>query len=129
MLKEAKDADKSGNVLAGTVVDTTIVHPYEFDFFLNRYTLNLSFLNSNPNPNPNHDLIKPVTLGYKVHNHTHIIDPYSHLSQVHLVLRITTSCLTKTSLHQTGLTPSFFSILDLSSPLSMHIQTTILSHY
>jgi len=29
-----KDADRSGNVPSGTVVDTTICHPKEFDFFL-----------------------------------------------------------------------------------------------
>ncbi|KAK6235106.1 hypothetical protein SCA6_010443 [Theobroma cacao] len=29
--------DKSGNILAGTVVDTTICHPTEFDFYLNSH--------------------------------------------------------------------------------------------
>ncbi|KAF8412729.1 hypothetical protein HHK36_000698 [Tetracentron sinense] len=29
-----RQGDKSGNVMPGTVVDTTIVHPYEFDFYL-----------------------------------------------------------------------------------------------
>jgi len=28
------DADKNGNLLPGTVIDTGVVHPYEFDFFL-----------------------------------------------------------------------------------------------
>ncbi|CEP19097.1 hypothetical protein [Parasitella parasitica] len=28
------EADKNGNCLPGTVIDTTIVHPFEFDFFL-----------------------------------------------------------------------------------------------
>lgn len=30
----AQDADRSGNIPAGTVVDTAIVHPSQFDFFL-----------------------------------------------------------------------------------------------
>ncbi|KAF9951047.1 eukaryotic translation initiation factor 2C, 2 [Mortierella alpina] len=29
-----QDGDRTGNCTAGTVVDTTIVHPFEFDFFL-----------------------------------------------------------------------------------------------
>ncbi|KAJ3205805.1 argonaute 1 [Clydaea vesicula] len=32
-----KDGDKNGNVMPGTVIDTGIVHPYEFDFFLNSH--------------------------------------------------------------------------------------------
>jgi eukaryotic translation initiation factor 2C len=31
-------ADRSGNVLAGTCVDTTICHPFEFDFYLNSHS-------------------------------------------------------------------------------------------
>ncbi|RGB39104.1 Piwi domain-containing protein [Rhizophagus diaphanus] len=31
---ERKNADKSGNCLPGTVVDTDITHPFEFDFYL-----------------------------------------------------------------------------------------------
>ncbi|ORZ13829.1 Piwi domain-domain-containing protein [Lobosporangium transversale] len=31
---KASDGDRSGNCLAGTVVDTGIVHPFEFDFYL-----------------------------------------------------------------------------------------------
>jgi eukaryotic translation initiation factor 2C len=31
------DGDKSGNVKAGTVVDTGVVHPFEFDFYLNSH--------------------------------------------------------------------------------------------
>lgn len=30
----ANEADRSGNCRAGTVVDTDIVHPLEFDFYL-----------------------------------------------------------------------------------------------
>lgn len=30
----AQDADRSGNIPAGTVVDTAVVHPNQFDFFL-----------------------------------------------------------------------------------------------
>lgn len=32
--QNANDADRSGNCPAGTVVDTDIAHPVEFDFFL-----------------------------------------------------------------------------------------------
>ncbi|KAJ3204394.1 argonaute 1, partial [Clydaea vesicula] len=32
-----KDGDKNGNVMPSTVIDTGIVHPYEFDFFLNSH--------------------------------------------------------------------------------------------
>ncbi|KAJ3106240.1 eukaryotic translation initiation factor 2C, 3 [Phlyctochytrium bullatum] len=35
--KNAGDADRSKNVPAGTVVDTDIIHPFEFDFFLNSH--------------------------------------------------------------------------------------------
>ncbi|KAI7905151.1 Piwi domain-containing protein [Cokeromyces recurvatus] len=31
---EKRDADRTGNCLPGTVVDTNIVHPFEFDFYL-----------------------------------------------------------------------------------------------
>ncbi|KAG9292083.1 hypothetical protein G9A89_017983 [Geosiphon pyriformis] len=31
---DKKDSDRSGNCLPGTVVETTIVHPFEFDFYL-----------------------------------------------------------------------------------------------
>ncbi|KAJ3033910.1 eukaryotic translation initiation factor 2C, 2 [Rhizophlyctis rosea] len=31
------DGDRSGNVKAGTVVDQVVVHPYEFDFYLNSH--------------------------------------------------------------------------------------------
>ncbi|KAI8986394.1 Piwi domain-containing protein [Pilobolus umbonatus] len=31
---EARDADRTGNCMPGTVVDTDIVHPFEFDFYL-----------------------------------------------------------------------------------------------
>ncbi|KAF7723040.1 Eukaryotic translation initiation factor 2C [Apophysomyces ossiformis] len=31
---EARDADRTGNCQPGTVVDTDIVHPFEFDFYL-----------------------------------------------------------------------------------------------
>ncbi|SAM03101.1 hypothetical protein [Absidia glauca] len=31
---EARDADRTGNCQPGTVVDTSIVHPFEFDFYL-----------------------------------------------------------------------------------------------
>ncbi|OBZ91340.1 Protein argonaute 1 [Choanephora cucurbitarum] len=31
---EQRDADRTGNCLPGTVVDTDIVHPFEFDFYL-----------------------------------------------------------------------------------------------
>jgi hypothetical protein len=31
---EQRDADRTGNCMPGTVVDTDIVHPFEFDFFL-----------------------------------------------------------------------------------------------
>ncbi|KAI8852945.1 Piwi domain-containing protein [Chytridium lagenaria] len=36
-VKERQDGDKNGNVMAGTVVDTGIVHPFEYDFFLNSH--------------------------------------------------------------------------------------------
>ncbi|KAL9541442.1 hypothetical protein MBANPS3_009125 [Mucor bainieri] len=32
------DSDKNGNCLPGTVVDTNIVHPFEFDFYLQSHT-------------------------------------------------------------------------------------------
>jgi eukaryotic translation initiation factor 2C len=32
-----QDGDRKGNVLAGTVVDSGLSHPYEFDFFLNSH--------------------------------------------------------------------------------------------
>ncbi|CAO3703942.1 unnamed protein product [Rhizopus stolonifer] len=31
---EQRDADRTGNCMPGTVVDTNIVHPFEFDFYL-----------------------------------------------------------------------------------------------
>ncbi|KAI8979788.1 Piwi domain-containing protein [Mycotypha africana] len=31
---EQRDADRTGNCLPGTVIDTDIVHPFEFDFYL-----------------------------------------------------------------------------------------------
>lgn len=31
---EPRDADRTGNCMPGTVVDTDIIHPFEFDFFL-----------------------------------------------------------------------------------------------
>ncbi|KAF3591448.1 hypothetical protein DY000_02022141 [Brassica cretica] len=34
---QADMTDKTGNVLPGTVVDTVICHPYEFDFYLNSH--------------------------------------------------------------------------------------------
>ncbi|KAJ3210546.1 hypothetical protein HDU67_005211 [Dinochytrium kinnereticum] len=36
-VKDSRDADRSGNVPAGTVVDTDIIHPFEYDFFLNSH--------------------------------------------------------------------------------------------
>lgn len=33
-----EDSDKNGNCLPGTVVDTNIVHPFEFDFYLQSHT-------------------------------------------------------------------------------------------
>ncbi|KAI8851976.1 Piwi domain-containing protein [Chytridium lagenaria] len=36
-VKDPADADRSGNIPPGTVVDTGIVHPFEFDFFLNSH--------------------------------------------------------------------------------------------
>ncbi|KAJ3210544.1 hypothetical protein HDU67_005209 [Dinochytrium kinnereticum] len=36
-VKNPRDGDRSGNVPAGTVVDTGVVHPFEFDFFLNSH--------------------------------------------------------------------------------------------
>lgn len=32
-----EEGDRSGNVVPGTVVDSGICHPYEFDFFLNAH--------------------------------------------------------------------------------------------
>eukprot|EP00475_Leptophrys_vorax_P035432 TRINITY_DN583_c0_g1_i1.p1 TRINITY_DN583_c0_g1~~TRINITY_DN583_c0_g1_i1.p1 ORF type:complete len:846 (-),score=236.40 TRINITY_DN583_c0_g1_i1:77-2614(-) len=37
LFPEAKDADRSGNVPAGTVVDRAITHPSQFAFFLNSH--------------------------------------------------------------------------------------------
>ncbi|KAL7168929.1 hypothetical protein ACSBR2_034040 [Camellia fascicularis] len=34
VLENEKDGEASGNVPPGTVVDTTIVHPFEYDFYL-----------------------------------------------------------------------------------------------
>lgn len=34
---DPSSADKTGNVLAGTVVDSYIYHPREFDFYLNSH--------------------------------------------------------------------------------------------
>ena len=31
---DKKDSDRSGNCLPGTVVETTIIHPFGFDFYL-----------------------------------------------------------------------------------------------
>lgn len=31
------DGDSSGNILPGTVIDTEVCHPFEFDFFLNSH--------------------------------------------------------------------------------------------
>jgi hypothetical protein len=31
---DKKDSDRSGNCLPGTVVESTITHPFEFDFYL-----------------------------------------------------------------------------------------------
>ncbi|KAJ3112400.1 argonaute 1 [Phlyctochytrium bullatum] len=36
-VKDPRDGDRKGNVMAGTVVDTGIVHPFEFDFYLNSH--------------------------------------------------------------------------------------------
>jgi eukaryotic translation initiation factor 2C len=35
--KNPQDADRKGNIMAGTVVDTGITHPFEFDFYLNSH--------------------------------------------------------------------------------------------
>ncbi|KAL7312476.1 hypothetical protein PS15m_008231 [Mucor circinelloides] len=35
---QREDSDKNGNCLPGTVVDTNIVHPFEFDFYLQSHT-------------------------------------------------------------------------------------------
>lgn len=35
--QDSKDVDKKGNLMAGTVIDTGVVHPFEFDFFLNSH--------------------------------------------------------------------------------------------
>ncbi|KAI5423262.1 argonaute 5 [Lathyrus oleraceus] len=32
-----KETDRSGNIMPGTVVDTSICHPREFDFYLNSH--------------------------------------------------------------------------------------------
>ncbi|KAI9340830.1 Piwi domain-containing protein [Obelidium mucronatum] len=34
---DPKDADRKGNLMAGTVIDSGITHPFEFDFFLNSH--------------------------------------------------------------------------------------------
>ncbi|KAI8848546.1 Piwi domain-containing protein, partial [Chytridium lagenaria] len=36
-VKRSEDGDRKGNLKAGTVVDTGIVHPFEYDFFLNSH--------------------------------------------------------------------------------------------
>ncbi|KAJ3013285.1 UNVERIFIED_CONTAM: argonaute 1 [Siphonaria sp. JEL0065] len=36
-VSEQRDGDRKGNVMAGTVVDSGITHPFEFDFFLNSH--------------------------------------------------------------------------------------------
>ncbi|KAJ3070874.1 eukaryotic translation initiation factor 2C, 2 [Podochytrium sp. JEL0797] len=36
-VQDSKDGDRKGNVMAGTVVDSGITHPFEFDFFLNSH--------------------------------------------------------------------------------------------
>ena len=35
---KGRDADRSGNCLAGTVVDQDITHPTEFDFYLQSHS-------------------------------------------------------------------------------------------
>ncbi|CAG8589163.1 3602_t:CDS:2 [Funneliformis mosseae] len=35
--KDKKDSDRTGNCLVGTVVESTITHPFEFDFYLQRH--------------------------------------------------------------------------------------------
>ncbi|KAJ3252113.1 eukaryotic translation initiation factor 2C, 2 [Chytriomyces hyalinus] len=35
--QDSREADRKGNVMAGTVVDSGITHPFEFDFFLNSH--------------------------------------------------------------------------------------------
>ncbi|KAJ3410229.1 Eukaryotic translation initiation factor 2C [Chytridiales sp. JEL 0842] len=35
--KDARDADRKGNLPPGVVVDTGVVHPFEFDFYLNSH--------------------------------------------------------------------------------------------
>ncbi|KAJ3121249.1 argonaute 1 [Physocladia obscura] len=35
--QDSKDADRKGNLMAGTVIDSGITHPFEFDFFLNSH--------------------------------------------------------------------------------------------
>lgn len=35
---QREDSDKNGNCVPGTVVDTNIVHPFEFDFYLQSHT-------------------------------------------------------------------------------------------
>ena len=35
--KDPRDADRSGNVVPGVVIDRDICHPFEFDFFLNAH--------------------------------------------------------------------------------------------
>ncbi|KAJ3101876.1 hypothetical protein HDU97_000989 [Phlyctochytrium planicorne] len=36
-VKNGQDGDNKGNLMAGTVVDTGVVHPFEYDFFLNSH--------------------------------------------------------------------------------------------
>ncbi|KAI8816009.1 Piwi domain-containing protein [Fimicolochytrium jonesii] len=36
--KRKEDADQSGNVMPGTIIDTNIVHPKEWDFYLNSHS-------------------------------------------------------------------------------------------
>ncbi|KAJ3064801.1 argonaute 1 [Podochytrium sp. JEL0797] len=36
-VQDQRDGDRKGNVMAGTVVDSGITHPFEFDFFLNSH--------------------------------------------------------------------------------------------
>jgi hypothetical protein len=35
---DKRDNDRTGNCPSGTVVDTTVVHPFEFDFYLQSHT-------------------------------------------------------------------------------------------
>ncbi|GBC41256.2 Piwi domain-containing protein [Rhizophagus irregularis DAOM 181602=DAOM 197198] len=41
MFKKDGDTDRSGNCLPGTVIDTVIIHPNEFDFYDNDFNPNM----------------------------------------------------------------------------------------